>query len=370
MTAEKLRLNTASWQGMGNDHGHIFTYGVSGARSRFVEEAAQRFSDGPVASIKALINYDAKRPEAHVGSYLVTFGSGERIVLHAKEYVHPETYDLSNQIYGVYRSHGISAAKIEPMLDGSRYAVQDGLHIYATSYIEGRHPDRIEDIFEIAVEIARTHDASSDLSSNILSQVKENSATTLALFQSGIDVFRSEKGRDILARAGVTEANDVAYLASCVDAYEKACTHMALSSSDMIPGNVLIDDFDGTVAFLDFDNIGASWMPYGTDIGLAIYRIGMDFAKDENGCSNDRAVVDDFCDGFNAVARGDKTLNTAKLENMAIVGNVTKFLGNMAAAALDEVRIPNVNRFATMLFQIRDRFAALKGDAGGVAPRP
>lgn len=370
MTAAQLRLNTASWQGMGNDHSQIFQHDVSGARSRFVEEAALKFSDENVTSIKALMDYDTKRPDTYVGSYLVTFGSGQKIVLHAKEYVHPETYDLSNRIYGVYRSHGISAVQIEPMLDGARYGVQDGLHIYATPYAEGRHPDRIEDIFEIAAEIARVHDAHQDLSQTVIAQVQTNSAGTLALFQSGIDVFRSVKGQEILTRAGVSDARDAEFLSSCVKVYEDACAHMAVSSSDMIPGNVLIDDFDGTVTFLDFDNIGASWMPYGTDIGLAIYRIGMDFAKDEMGCPNDRAVVDDFCDGFNAVARGDAQLAPAKLGKMAIVGNVTKFLANIAVAAQDDSRIAGVTRFAAMLLQIRDRFAAIGHNICDVAPKP
>lgn len=356
MTAALLRMNKGSWDGMGSDHRKIFTHVPSDSRRGFVEKAAALFSGRPVTGITSLLDYETKRPDSMVGSYRVTYDDGTTLVIHAKQYLHPETYDLSNNVYAFYNASGISAAQLHPTVNGYYHGNVDGLSVYATPNIAGRHPDRIADVFHVAATLARVQEVNKNLPEPIVLKIQNNAKTTLDWFESGTRYFESTDGQSALAEAGITEPKDVAFLKGCVETYKKSLSHMAVSSNDMIPGNLLIDD-QGNVTLLDFDNIGASWMPYGTDIGLAAYRIALDFAKNENGEADDALAIKTFCEGFNSAATEGRKINTQTLQKMAITGNVTKLLSVLHQSSQGQPRTESIGRFAGMLFQIRDRFS-------------
>jgi hypothetical protein len=363
--AVELRLNTPSWDGMGQDHKSIFTRSPDAKRYEFVKRALQTvLPDAQLgsSSIKCLIDYSTKRPDTMVGTHLVSPTNGAPVVLHAKELFHSPTYQLSDKVYQFYNQNGISAAQLVTSPDGEIVHDVDGLSVYVTDYHVGRHPDQLSDVFHVAATLAQVHQLNKAMPHEIVEAVEANSKDTLQWFRSGSSFLSTLDGQQALSSViPNTEVTDFILRANA--RFDKAMQgQMMMGSSDLIEGNVVINDNTKQVTLLDFDNIAASWMPEGTDIGLAAYRIVLNFSREADGTQNDVKAITQFLDGYNSVAEGGDRLDLQRLFEYAVIGNFTKVLTHAhlisAGDTSDRMR-SGLERFSQMAFDIHSRFSKI-----------
>lgn len=363
--AAKLRLNKASWDGMGSDHRGIFTHLPESERREFIISALE--TAWPCASaggsdIKCLIDYATKRPDTMVGTYLIKPSDGDARVLHAKEFFHDDTYKLSDKIYQIYNQGGVSAAQLITSPDGRIAHDVGNLSVYMTDYHEGRHPDQISDIFYVAATLALVHQLNKAMPSEIVEAVQSNSEGTLQWLRGGGVFLNTDAGKkelsSIISDSAVTD-----FILKANARFDKAMQdQMMMGSSDLIEGNVIINDGTKQVTLLDFDNIGASWMPEGTDIGLAVYRIALNFSRGADGERNDVEAITQFLNGYNSVAEGEDKLDLQKLFECAVIGNFTKVLTHAHLISegdtSDRIR-SGLGKCAGMAYDIHSRFSEI-----------
>lgn len=356
--AVKMYANVPSWE-RGTPDTTSFTHEVNNERAAMADICFAQLGRGDeIDSLYALRDY-ANKPLSDLygplqGKLRIETTGGGSLVLHAKHFISPRSWSLSDTIYrhvagpDVLTPHVIRTANDDvvqyfDITTGQIAAVPDDnnesgnqIHVSFTNYTPADFvdPHNSAHVKALGKGLAGLRAGLDSLPAEFVAQIRDNGQGVLARWQDGKRLFAENK--DTICALLKDKASEVDF-SLIVDTAERfdAATQGDLvpTHSDLVPGNVMISD--GKALILDFDNIGCSALPRDADYGLALFRIVLNQLDKSSSIDEIRHKEETLRRGYNAVAGADDQMTLERAKDACIL-NAWKMIANVG----DHVKNP------------------------------